>query len=172
MAVAARRYADGPPPARTGGFGEPTCHECHSSEPLNDSGGVLRIDSLPAHYVPGTVYRLQVVLARAGLARGGFQLAVRQDEPAGIMKQAGVLEPADDRSQLAPATPAAVQYLEHTRNGTARTAADTIRWWLRWRAPQTARPVVFHIAANAANDDNSAFGDFIYTAAWHVLPVP
>jgi hypothetical protein len=29
---------------------------------------------------------------------------------------------------------------------------------------------VFHIAANAANDDNSALGDFIYTTAVRVGP--
>jgi hypothetical protein len=31
---------------------------------------------------------------------------------------------------------------------------------------------VFHIAANAANDDNSELGDFIYTTALHVIPSP
>jgi hypothetical protein len=170
VAVAAPFYADGPPAGRTGGFGEPSCHECHTSEPLNATGGSLRLDSLPAAgYEPGRLYRLQVQLARAGMASAGFELSVRRDEPGGKDKQAGLLDAADDRSQLA-AGAAPVQYLEHTRKGTGLVKADTARWLVLWKAPDQGRPVVFHIAANAANDDNSALGDFIYTTAVRVGP--
>jgi hypothetical protein len=172
--VATLAYIDGPPPAHTGGFGEPTCHECHSSEPLNDAGGILRLDSLPSGgYTPGRVYRLQLLLTRPAMARGGFELSVRAADSSGGAKQAGALEPDDDRAKLAAAaTPGPVQYLEHSRKGTDLAAPDTNRWWFRWRAPAAPGPVVFHVAANAANDDNSAFGDFIYTAAIRVPPAP
>jgi hypothetical protein len=37
---------------------------------------------------------------------------------------------------------------------------------LRWTAPEEARwPVAAHVAANAANDDDSPLGDFVYTTA-------
>ncbi len=37
-------------------------------------------------------------------------------------------------------------------------------WRIRWTAPAHPRgAVVFHLAANAANDDESPLGDFIYT---------
>jgi hypothetical protein len=35
-----------------------------------------------------------------------------------------------------------------------------------WRAPSpSVGRIIFHAAANAANDDESALGDFIYTAS-------
>jgi hypothetical protein len=45
------------------------------------------------------------------------------------------------------------------------------RWTFRWTAPADApgRAVVFHVAANAANDDDSPLGDFIYARALRVL---
>jgi len=34
-------FPDGPPPAHTGGFGEPTCRACHFDGDLNAEGGGL-----------------------------------------------------------------------------------------------------------------------------------
>jgi hypothetical protein len=34
---------------------------------------------------------------------------------------------------------------------------------MSWKAPGSTTPVQFNVAANAANDDNSPVGDFIYT---------
>jgi len=166
-------YAEGPPPAHTGGFAEATCRECHQSEPLNVPGGALTIDSLPDEgYVPGRVYRLQLILTKPGMGRAGFQLSVRADERTGQNRQAGTLAPLDERTAFATKTFGPIQYLQHSRKGTALTAPDTARWWLQWRAPNSRGPVVFHVAGNAANDDNSELGDFIYTAAFHVIPAP
>src|SRR5690606_8758969 len=46
-------YPDRPPPAHTGGFGEPTCQQCHFDAPLNDPGGALYVEGLPERYTPG-----------------------------------------------------------------------------------------------------------------------
>jgi hypothetical protein len=43
-------------------------------------------------------------------------------------------------------------------------AADTARWTVLWTAPESGGEVRFNGAANAANQDDSQFGDYIYTA--------
>ena len=72
-----RPYPEGPPPAHTGGFGEPTCQACHADNPLNAPGGSLALRGLPAVYAPATAYRVTITLRRPGLGRAGFQLAAR-----------------------------------------------------------------------------------------------
>jgi hypothetical protein len=169
-AATAPFYVDGPPPGRTGGFNETTCRECHRHNTLNDPAGSLTIDSLPAAYEPNRSYRLTVVLTRPGMLAAGFQLAVRTND-AGA-QQAGLLAAVDDRTAFAAPAPRPIQYLQHTRKGTALTASDTARWTFTWRAPDGVRPVALHVAANAANDDNSDLGDFIYTREFVLLPHP
>jgi hypothetical protein len=166
-------YAAGPPAARTGGFSEPTCAECHHDSPLNAPDGRLSLDSLPvAGFRPGQTYDLWVSLSKPGMTRAGFQLAARIDESAGKDKQAGTVTPVDDRTQFVPKYFGPVQYLEHSHRGTELLQPDSARWRFRWTAPTSPVPVVFHVAANAANNDNSELGDFIYIGAFRVVPVP
>jgi hypothetical protein len=168
--AAAPFYAAGPPAGRTGGFNEPTCRECHQHNPLNDPPGILSLAGLPPSYEPNRMYYLTLTLARPGMLAAGFQLASRSHDREG--GQAGSLAPADERTTFAPATLPALQYLQHTRPGTSLTAADTARWTFMWRAPEGLGPVIFHVAANAANEDNSELGDFIYTLRHVVAPAP
>ena len=162
-------FKEGPPPGHTGGFGEPTCRQCHSDGGLNEPGGDLSIAAAPTTYEPGRTYQLEVMLRRAGMLRAGFQLAARfADDGA----PAGVLTPVDARTRVIWDTLTRVGYIEHTAAGTA-LAGDAGRWLVRWTAPSTARAAVsFNVAGNAANDDDSPLGDFIYTAALRVAPAP
>lgn len=154
------RYPDGAPPAHTGGFGEPSCQACHFGGALNEPGGSLTIEGMPEVYRAGQSYRLMVQLTKPAMARGGFQLAARFADG----RQAGILEPVDDRVNVIQEDSSAVLYAQHTPKGTALTAPDTARWVFTWTPPQgDTISVLFHAAANAANDDASAFGDFIYT---------
>ena len=155
----AAAHADGPPPAHTGGFGEPTCQECHQGNELNVAPGGLKLTGLPKLYRTDRTYDLTVVLTRPGMRLGGFQLSVRSE---GLRRQAGTLTPGDDRTTI-PLAP--LEYLQHTRAGAGLTSQDTAQWRFTWRPPQGVGPVVFHIAANAANGDNSPLDDFIYTQA-------
>jgi hypothetical protein len=150
-AAVAPFHADGPPPGHTGGFGEPTCQECHT--------GVLVLAGLPKVYRPNHTYELMVVLTRPAMQAGGFQLSVRSE---GLGRQAGILSPADERTAIPVAL---LEYLQHSRAGAGLTSADTAQWRFTWRAPQGVGPVVFHLAANASNTDNSPLDDFIYTRA-------
>jgi hypothetical protein len=159
-------FRTGPPPGHTGGFGEPTCRACHSDAGLNEPGGELAITGVPAGYEPGRTYQLEVVLRRAGMLRAGFQLAARFEQGA----PAGVFAPGDARSVVIWDTVSHVSYIEHNLPGTALSGGAG-RWVVRWTAPADARGVVvFNAAGNAANDDDSPLGDFIYTTALRVAP--
>lgn len=163
-------YAEGPPPAHTGGFGEPTCAECHFGAELNSPPGKLELIGLPRTYATGATYRLTVELRHPGARRAGFQIAVRYGDGPLRGLQAGALTPWDSRVQVV-ADSNRVLYAQHTRLGSSLTEPGLARWVLSWRAPERAEgPVLFHAAANAANDDASEFGDSIYTAAVSVSP--
>lgn len=154
-------YATGPPPGYTGGFGEATCAECHFDSPLNDSDGTLLLKGIPDAYTPGKAYALELILVRPEVARGGFQLTTRFAEGPQSGGQAGRIEAHDGETRIDSLN--GVLYLSHAHSGTIPAARDSIRWTMTWRAPEKDPvPVVFHVAANAANGDNSEFGDFVY----------
>jgi hypothetical protein len=167
-------FKEGPPPAHTGGFGEPTCRQCHADAGLNEPGGRLAIAGIPSSYVAGRTYELAVSLERDGMLRAGFQLAARFAAGDRAGTQAGVLSPVDARTTIVADSVSHVSYIEHTLAGTALGAGPgAARWTFRWTAPTAGRgAVVLHVAANAANDDDSPLGDFIYTSAVQVPPGP
>jgi len=154
------RYPDGAPPAHTGGFGEPTCQACHFGGALNEPGGSLVIEGVPKVYRAGQRYELTVQLTRSAMASGGLQQAARLADGS----QAGTLDPMDGRVDVIQDDSSAIQYAQHADGGTTLSMPDTVRWMFTWTpAQEETGTVVFHATANAANDDASAFGDFIYT---------
>ena len=156
-------FPDGPPPARTGGFGEQTCHACHFDNALNEPGGTLSISGVPAAYAAGQPYRLTVAVRGGDLEAGGFQLAARFSD-AGA--QAGTLRSVDARTQINPGLGTAIQYASHARPGIEPSGDDRIEWVIEWTAPATAgAPVVFHASALSGNADGSPLGDRVYTTS-------
>ena len=154
-------YRDGPPFGFSGGFGEDHCQACHSSEKVNAAPGSLSI-SVPRRYSPGEAYTVAVMLKRPGLKIGGFQLTARFENDSA---QAGTLSLADgQQGRMKIANDRGVQYAYHSRAGTELTGTDVVRWTLRWTAPGGNGDVLFHVAANAANADDTPAGDFTYTA--------
>ncbi|HEX2188279.1 MAG TPA: hypothetical protein VHG51_05240, partial [Longimicrobiaceae bacterium] len=110
----AHGYPDHPPVAHTGGFGEPTCLACHAGAALNDPAGSLALRGVPDAYGPGGRYRIDVVLERAGMAAGGFQLAARCEDGT----QAGDLTPAGaPRVTVAEDGRTGVRYAHQTAEG-------------------------------------------------------
>jgi hypothetical protein len=156
-------HPDFPPLAHTGGFGEPTCRECHQGEALNAPGATLRIEGVPQPWRPGRAYRITVTLRRDSLARAGFELAARflQDgRSAGILIPYDSLLTAVDRDSSS-----GVSYAHHTRRGTAIERAIA-RWTVLWTAPLSGSgDIAFNVAALSSNDDNSNLGDVVYTAS-------
>lgn len=154
-------YREGPPPAHTGGFGEPLCSQCHFGAPVNDTAGSLTIDA-PARFRAGEEYRIGVRLTRPGMAAAGFQLAIRFADGDRAGRQAGTLEAVDPGTAVTTDTTTGILYAHQTEAGASLGANGEAAWELRWIAPPTRGDVVVHAAANAANDDASEFGDFIY----------
>lgn len=163
----ARAEIDRPLPARTGGFGEPTCGACHIQADVNAGTGSLALAGLPLEYAGDVTYSLTITLAQRGLAAGGFQLSSRFTDGT----QAGTLAHSpNDSTRVAVTTAGGVQYLHHVYAGTRPSALDTIAWQIRWTAPAARGTIVFHVAANAADDDASPLGDMIYATSLRTVP--
>ncbi len=159
-------YVDGPPPAHTGGFGGDTCHTCHFENDLDTPGGSLAISGLPDTLDPSETYRITVSLERADMRRAGFQLVARMSDGDDAGAPAGTLQALDGDGRVQVVTaPDGATYAQHTEPGTTLTGPGATSWTVAWRPAASNIAVTFHAAANAANDDASEFGDFIYTAS-------
>ena len=161
-------HADGPPLARTGGFGELTCIECHLDLELNALGGALLLDGIPASFTPGAVYVVTVIVEGEGMGSAGFQAAARFNEGERTGTPAGRLAPLDGRTVVRSEN--GVDYINHTVEGSQLGPGDVASWSFEWVAPGAPSPVVFHVTGNSANGDNSPLGDLIYTAEVVVPP--
>ena len=156
VVIVAGRYPENPPPAHTGGFGEPTCLECHFDGELNPPGGHLYLNGVGSAVKPGTANRLEVLLEKEDMERAGFQLSARFPDG----RQAGELNSMDECVKVD--TTGGIQYVRQTMAGTELQSKGTTRWSFEWHAPVDTAGIVFHLSANAANGDASAFGDAIY----------
>lgn len=161
-----RPYADGPPPGFTGGFGEATCRECHFDNPPvgREEAGGLTVRGFPDRFRAESTYTLRVELSRARMGRAGFQLAVRYGAGAVRGLSAGELSAPSARARTVEGDSGRVEYAQHTGDGSElpTAPADSTAWTLRWRAPARCAAVVLHVTANAANGDESEFGDHVY----------
>jgi hypothetical protein len=168
--VASHEYAEGAPPGFSGGFKEESCHACHFHEEPNAAPGRVTIEGVPAAFAAGQRYTLTITLTRAGMKRAGFQLAGRFKDGGA---QAGTLAPSPGEGErVAVDGQGSVQYAGQRQAGAAVSAGDTATWTVVWTAPERGGPVSFQVAANAANGDGSAEGDFVYTAAAEAAPPP
>ena len=160
-------FREGPLPNVTGGFGEPSCHSCHFDNPVNAPGGSLAVKGVPHTYAAGHEYEISVTLTRAGLARGGFEIAARFASGPEKAKQAGTWRAAAPRLQVvASKLDPIVLFVQHTTAGSVAPSPGSTSWTMSWVAPAAATaPVQFNVAANAANDDASPLGDYIYLAS-------
>lgn len=143
----------------TGGFGEQTCHSCHFDYELNMDGGSLTIDGLPDNYQPGDTYDVTIAVKSEHLENGGFQMTARFEDGS----QAGRFTWSGENLRFTPGISDEVQYLQHAEAGTRPTANREVSWNFNWQAPEARNgSIIFNIAANAGNNDDSAFGDWIY----------
>jgi hypothetical protein len=168
-APGALRHATGPPPGHTGGFGEPSCVLCHEGDEVNAFGGSVAIHGLPDGYAGGEPYVLTVLLEAPETGVAGFQMAARyaggsrQGEPAGVLRG---LDPRVTVTQAESGQP----YAHHTALGTAVAGSRGSSWSVEWTAPLEGGAVVFHVAANSGNGDNSPLMDLVYTSEVTVPP--
>ena len=162
-AAPARPSRDGPPLGFSGGFGEADCTSCHFEAEVNSAAGSLSLSGVPVAYEPGETYRVQLRLTHPGVVIGGFEMTARFVVGGA---QAGRLSfLPEDGGHIAVGMSYQIQYVHHLRLGTTAVVQDTARWTVLWTAPpERGGAVLIHAAGNAANDDDSQFGDYIYTA--------
>ena len=166
--VLSHGYAEGAPPGFSGGFTEQACDACHFHAAPNAGPGRLALDGAPDRFAGGESYRVTVSLTQPAMKLAGFQLTARfKDDGA----QAGTLaKDALSDARVGIDTQSGVQYAGNRREGAAPVAPDASRWTIVWTAPSATRAVVFHVAANAANGDERADGDYVYTATRESYP--
>jgi hypothetical protein len=159
--VTSHAYAEGAPPGFSGGFKEESCHACHFHAELNSGGGRVTIEGVPERFEGGQRYLLTVTLTRAGMKRAGFQLTARFKDSGA---QAGTIAPGpSEGSRAGVESQGGVQYAGQKQPGSSVSAADAAHWTIEWTAPARGGPVIFHVSANAADGNESADGDFVYT---------
>lgn len=156
-------HRTGPPPAHTGGFGEPTCHACHWDNEPGGGGGRIDIRGFPEIWAAGATYPIDVVLHQRALGRGGFQLTVRHADGPREGRDAGTVLVREGVASLI-SSEAGVTYAQHIEAGTVPLWTDSTLWRVAWIAPREGDVIVLNIAVNAANDDDSPFGDFVHSA--------
>ena len=166
-------FKEGPYPNVTGGFGEQTCHLCHLDNPINAPGGAIALDGIPAAFTPGQTYPITVTISRAGLRRGGFEIAARFAGGKQKGRQAGSWRLDDTRAQLIPgAVDKALTFVQHNQIGSRTATPGANTWTMEWTAPPAETGAVqFNVAANASNNDDSPLGDFIYVKAVRSAPL-
>lgn len=152
--------------AFTGGFGEETCHSCHFDYELNREEGSLLVDGIPTELEEGRIYEFEISIEREDLKKSGFQLSARFSDGS----QAGVFQiMKNDRVMFTKQVPDSLQYLQHSEQGTSSTKDGENSWKVIWKAPDSISDSIhFHLSANAANGDQSEFGDWIYTKELNV----
>lgn len=158
--IAASLLSTGAPGGRTGAPGDLTCADggCHPSNPVNSGNGQVSVEG-PASYRSGTPVELTIRTSRPGAARFGFQITVR--DASGAM--AGSWE-VTEGTQLADFG-LAIEYLTHS--SLAPRATDSYQWKVKWIPPVTGgSDVIFYVAVNTANGDDTLFDDFIYTTSF------
>lgn len=164
------QYADGPPAGHTGGFGEPTCIQCHADQLSDDSRLVIAIAGLPDGHIEGQEYELTMIVAHPEMKAGGFQASVRYHSGERTGRQAGRIASPHNKDQFRPVRTVAdstgVTYVSHV----FPVEGDSVVWSVLWTAPKTLDPVIFHIAANASNRDDSEFGDRVGSASFVSMP--
>lgn len=154
-------HATGPPVGHTGGFGEPTCLECHRGSDLNAFGGRVTVQGLPEVYGRGRRYQITVALEAEETATAGFQISARYAGGAEWGTPAGELVPVDSRVAVTLAD-TGQPYAHQTPEGSATANPDLATWSLEWVAPFVGGPVAIHVAANSGNGDDSPLSDLVY----------
>jgi hypothetical protein len=164
LTVIVSAFKEGPYPNVTGGFGEQSCHLCHLDNPVNAPGGSLEIAGVPPSYTPGETYAITVRIAREDVRRAGFEIAARFASGKQKGRQAGTWRVVDARAQLIPgAVDKALTFVQHNLAGSRAPSRGANAWTVEWTAPASPdAPIIFNVAGNASNNDDSPLGDYIY----------
>jgi len=164
-----RAFSTGPP-ANRNGVGGVFCTACHRTFDLNSGQGSVRILGLPAAWLPGESYTLQVVVSDPSAIRFGFEFSAT----GGSGDQAGELVPgADGRTRVinGDVNGKTVQFIEHTSVGSTIGSSNVFQFTYRTPSDASFGSIRINLAGNAANGNGANTGDNIYATELS-LPVP
>lgn len=125
---------------------------CHPGQ-ASHRDSMISIDMPPTGYQSGETYRITVSVSHPGRVRFGFQATV-QDMAGNIAGTIALINAADTRFVLAPG------YITHTLAGSSGTDGQT--WEFDWTAPGHMDTIYVFAAVNAANNNGTVSGDFIF----------
>lgn len=155
----------------TGSPGETTCSTsgCHSTFAPNTQGGSITI-SAPGmtnwQYVPGETYTISVTVAETGrsLFGLGFEALTSGNDNAGnLIPGAG--------TQILTRFVQGVSRRNITHQDNAGLSPNSHTFTFTWEAPtENIGNVTFYTAGNAANNNNTASGDHIYSTSQVITP--
>jgi hypothetical protein len=157
-----------PPLGYTGGFGEPTCLQCHIGNEANAFGGSVRIEGAPERFVRGDTYLLTVRLRADETSVAGYQISARFAQGPDSGRSAGTLATVDARSAIGDSL--GVTYAHHTEEGVPTRDPSGSSWAIAWTAPDRPVPVTLHVAANSGNGDESPLGDLVFVESLLLEP--
>lgn len=155
--IDARAFPDGAPWGAANPAIEQNCANCHfGAEPVLDSPALL-IQGLPEKFNPGETYDLAIIFADPNIVIAGFQLIARA-----VNDDSGKFTVAGDDIEFIGAS---------IRSIAPQRSPGRAAWSIHWRAPEDIVGAIdFYVAASAANDDGSPFGDTIHFRSYRLLP--
>jgi hypothetical protein len=153
----AAAFPNSPPDTTAGVPGEYTCVVCHSSFPLNSGDGNLTISG-PAKFQLGQTYTISVQLSDPGQVDWGFELSP--------LNKGAITVTDAVNTQLSISS--GNSYVKQTSPGTyAGTPDGPVSWSFDWTAPSSpTAQVTFYAAGLAADGNNDAPGDYVYTTTF------
>ncbi len=159
----AHASAGGAPTGRTGAPGESTCTSCHSA---NAGVGQLKI-TVPATYVPGQTYTIQVQHITTDISRSiwGFETIPLS----ATNTMAGSVGNQNTNTRIR--TSGTKNYVTHTSAGNFPGQTLGATWTFNWTAPATdIGPVTFYAAGIEGDNSGDESGDETYTKTAVVQP--
>lgn len=159
-------YTSAPPGGNTGAQGN-YCTGCHGGNALNSSGGSIIATGLPTEYETGGVYNFSLTITHSAANRTKWGFAIEAVDATGMIAL----------GSFSTTNASAAVYgseLGHSNAPVTGASASYTFNNLTWTAPASGTdPVSFYFTGNAANNNSSTSGDFIYAAIQNatVLPV-
>lgn len=154
---AARAFPDGAPWGAANPTAEQNCSTCHFDDAPVHKSDMLNIDGLPGHPEPGATYDLEINFEDPKTVIAGFQL---------------IAQAADQQAGTFVSSAAGIEFVGASIRSTEPIKGnERVSWAVTWRAPEAiSTPIIFLVAASAANDDGSPFGDKIHYRAYELAP--
>lgn len=158
-------FSSGAPRQVSNAPGERNCSSCHTGSP-NTGAGLVRVELVGTDtYTPGEKLRVRVVIDDPAARRWGFELSARPENNS--EGSAGSFQERDENTQVL--LDGIAQWITHTSNGTRLNTRGPVSFELDYTAPAgDVGPLVFYVAAVAANGNSGPSGDNTYTAALKV----